>query len=72
MSSTLAELGTTDLSQPVYIRGERHTIPQAVERSLTHVSYHVGQIMLIARLVHEGGWDWLTIAPGATAILSLL
>lgn len=64
MTSALAELDSADLSQPISIRGEQHSIPQAVERSLTHVSYHVGQIMLIARLVHQGAWQWLTIAPG--------
>ncbi|HVT26527.1 MAG TPA: DUF1572 family protein, partial [Lacipirellulaceae bacterium] len=28
--------------------------------------YHVGQIMLIARLVHQGDWNWLTIKPGGS------
>ena len=49
---------------PLLIRGERHTLAAAVWRSLTHVSYHTGQITLIGRSVHAGPWDWLTIAPG--------
>jgi hypothetical protein len=28
------------------------------------VVYHVGKIVMIARTVHDGYWDWLTIAPG--------
>jgi hypothetical protein len=46
------------------IRGEPHSVPLAIQRSLTHTAYHVGQIMLIARLIHEGEWKWLTIRPG--------
>jgi hypothetical protein len=31
------------------------------------MSYHAGQIALIARMVHQGEWNWLTVAPGASA-----
>ena len=41
-------------------------MPLAIERSLTHTAYHVGQIMLIARLVHAGDWQWQTIRPGGS------
>ena len=53
-----------DSSTEITIRGESHSLPQAMARSITHVAYHVGQIVLIARMVHEGDWKWLTIAPG--------
>jgi hypothetical protein len=64
MRSALAMLRQEDMTKTVTIRGERHTVPQAILRSLTHTSYHVGQIMLVARLVHQGTWQWLTIPPG--------
>jgi uncharacterized damage-inducible protein DinB len=51
----------------VFIRGEPHTVAQALVRSITHLSYHVGQITLVARLVHSGDWKWITIAPGDSA-----
>ncbi|EMI54942.1 DUF1572 family protein [Rhodopirellula sallentina] len=60
----LASIDHENVHQTVLIRGEPHTVTQAVTRSLTHVSYHVGQIAIIARLVHTGQWQWLTIAPG--------
>ncbi|MFG0291118.1 MAG: DUF1572 family protein [Rhodopirellula sp. JB044] len=60
----LASIDHENVHQTVLIRGEPHTVPQAVTRSLTHVSYHVGQIAIIARMVHTGQWHWLTIAPG--------
>ena len=50
----------------VVIRGEPHSVPLAIQRSLTHTAYHVGQIMLISRLIHDGNWQWLTIPPGGS------
>lgn len=66
LTSTLDSLTVQDLSRTVKIRGESHSIPQAIQRSLTHISYHVGQILLIARIVHNNdeSWNWLTIRPG--------
>lgn len=63
---SIESLTSDDVSKTVTIRGEPHTIPLAIERSLTHTAYHVGQIMLIARSVHDGDWNWLTIRPGGS------
>jgi hypothetical protein len=42
-------------------------VPKAVARTISHASYHVGQIMMIARgLVGADGWRWQTIAPGGS------
>ena len=64
--NSIESLTSDDLAKTVTIRGEPHSVPQAIERSLTHTAYHVGQIMLIARLVHDGEWKWLTIRPGGS------
>jgi hypothetical protein len=64
--TTIESLTVNDLAKIVTIRGERHSIPQAIERSLTHTAYHVGQVLLVARLVHAGSWNWLTIRPGGS------
>ena len=61
--AAISQLNATNLQQTIKIRGEAHTLPQALIRSLTHVAYHAGQINLIAREVHAGPWKWLTIAP---------
>lgn len=66
LTQTLATLNADAIGQHVVIRGESHTVPQAIMRSLTHLSYHVGQIAMVARIVHEGEWQWLTIAPGGS------
>lgn len=52
-----------DLDRLVNIRGEPHTVRQALLRGLTHAAYHTGQILYLARLVRPDA-PWLTIAPG--------
>jgi hypothetical protein len=48
------------------IRGEPHTVPLALERSLGHTCYHFGQIVQVAR-VHAGEkWNTLTIPKGGS------
>ena len=61
---TLASLSEGDLLKRVTIRGEEHTVLQALGRGLTHAAYHAGQILYVARLVRKGEWRWVTIAPG--------
>lgn len=60
---TLATLTADDLEQIVSIRGEPHTVTQALLRGLSHATYHVGQLLYLARLANPNG-EWLTIAPG--------
>ena len=60
----LRVLTLEDLEKTVTIRGEPHTLPRAIERSLGHTCYHVGQIVQLAR-VHAGdNWTTLTIPRG--------
>ena len=63
---SIESLTADDLTKTIAIRGEPHSVPLAIERSLTHTAYHVGQIMLISRLIHDGTWQWLTIRPGGS------
>jgi uncharacterized damage-inducible protein DinB len=60
---TIDTLQEADLAKKVAIRGEPHTVEQALMRGLTHVTYHVGQIAYLSRLWNPSG-KWLTIAPG--------
>jgi uncharacterized damage-inducible protein DinB len=59
----LDELEPADVDRTITIRGEPHTVLQALVRGLTHAAYHVGQILYIARLLAPGT-PWLTIPPG--------
>jgi len=64
LETAIESLNDGNIDQRIQIRGESHTIPQALTRSITHITYHVGQIAIVARQVHTGNWQWLTIAPG--------
>ena len=61
---SLKGLGVDDLSKTVQIRGEPHSVPLAIQRSLGHTCYHVGQIVQIARIQAGDEWETLTIPRG--------
>jgi hypothetical protein len=62
----LQSLTPEDLGKTVLIRGEPHSVPLAMARSLGHTCYHVGQIVQVAR-VHAGeSWNTLTIPRGGS------
>jgi uncharacterized damage-inducible protein DinB len=67
LAAVPGQVNEANIDTPIFIRGERHSIPQALSRSLAHVAYHTGQILMIARAVHADEWRWLTIAPGRSA-----
>lgn len=60
---TLERMQESDLEKFVTIRGEQHSVPQALLRGLSHAAYHTGQILYLVRLWRPDG-PWLTIAPG--------
>ena len=64
---SLSSLAPDDLAKSVTIRGEPHSVPLAIQRSLAHCAYHVGQIMLIARILAGDQWSTITIPRGASA-----
>jgi uncharacterized damage-inducible protein DinB len=64
----LAALAEADLERTVMVRGEPHSVALAVERSLAHTSYHVGQIVLLARHWAGDVWETLTIPRGGSAV----
>jgi hypothetical protein len=57
---TLDALGAGDLRRTVTIRGEPHTVIQALSRQLVHQSQHAGQIVLLAK--HAAGAQWKTLS----------
>jgi hypothetical protein len=58
---TLASLGPADLRRDVYIRGERHSVMQAIHRQMTHHAYHVGQIVFLAKHLQSSDWKTLSM-----------
>jgi hypothetical protein len=63
---TLRGLKREDLEKAVLIRGEPHSVPLALERSLGHTCYHIGQIVQVARIHAGEKWNVLTIPRGGS------
>ncbi|HKC66883.1 MAG TPA: DinB family protein [Bacteroidia bacterium] len=58
---TLGSLKTEDLQRTVSIRNEEHSVMDAINRQLAHYSYHVGQIVYMAKLLKQTEWNSLSI-----------
>lgn len=54
-------LTEADFARTVTIRGEPHTVVEAINRQLTHYSYHVGQIVFLAKHLRSGEWKNLSV-----------
>jgi hypothetical protein len=51
----------------VTIRGEEHTIVEALNRQLMHYAYHVGQIVFLAKHFRSAQWESLSIPRNRSA-----
>jgi hypothetical protein len=56
----IGALGPDDLRRTVTVRGEAHTVVEAIHRQLTHYAAHVGQLVLLAK--HYAGANWQTLS----------
>jgi hypothetical protein len=63
----LAPLSDADLGSTVLIRNEPHSVMQAIQRQLAHYSYHVGQIVFLAKHFSGERWTSLSIPRGKSA-----
>jgi len=58
---TLTSIKPEDLSRTIFIRGEAHSVLEAINRQLAHYSYHVGQIVYLAKMLGKNEWKSLSI-----------
>src|SRR5215467_11541903 len=59
--TALGPLSDVDLSRVITIRGQRHSVIQAINRQMTHYAYHVGQIVLLAKHFQGDRWQTLSV-----------
>ncbi len=57
---TVKSLGPNNLTSTVTIRGEPHSVLQAIHRQVLHYAQHSGQILFLAK--HWKGKDWQTLS----------
>ena len=67
LHEALAELQPADFDKQVMIRGEAHTIVQAINRQMTHYAYHIGQIVFLAKHFRSSAWQSLSIPRNRSA-----
>ncbi len=63
----IAPLKNSDLNLIVYIRNQGHTVTEAINRQLMHYAYHIGQIVLIGKLLKGKDWESLSISKGKSS-----
>ena len=67
LGSALAGLADADLSKTVTIRGQALAVHEALYRALAHISYHVGQVVFLAKHFAGSNWTSLSIPKNRSA-----
>ena len=62
--NTLESLNDSDLNRIIQIRSENHSVLEAINRQLTHYSYHIGQIVYLGKLIRKEQWKSLSVEKG--------
>ena len=65
--SAIEPLTDADLGRTVTIRGEAHSVMQAINRQLAHYPQHVGQIILLAKHFASDRWQTLSVPRNRSA-----
>jgi hypothetical protein len=63
----IGPLQPDDLMRTVRIRGQDHTVIQAINRQLAHYAYHVGQIVFLAKHFKSSEWRSLSVPRNKSA-----
>ncbi|MGC4377727.1 DUF1572 family protein [Fictibacillus sp. Mic-4] len=62
--NALSQLKENNLLDEVTIRGEKHTVIQAIQRQITHYSSHIGQMVYIGKQIKDKEWNCLSVPRG--------
>jgi Protein of unknown function (DUF1572) len=68
--TALEPLSESDAVRTVKIRGEAHSVMQAVNRQLAHYAYHIGQIVFLAKHLQSARWKSLSVPRGQSGQFS--
>ena len=63
----LEPLSNKDLEREVLIRGEAHSVMQAINRQIAHYAYHCGQIVFLAKHLKGNNWKTLSVPRNKSA-----
>ena len=62
--ATVESLKPEDVMKTVTVRGEPHTVMQAINRQVAHYAQHTGQIVFLAKHLRSGEWKTLSVPRG--------
>lgn len=62
--AAIDSLTESDLSKEIFIRNQRHSVVEAINRQLAHYPYHIGQIVFIGKMLCNEKWTSLSIPKG--------
>lgn len=62
--TALEPLSDAEIDRTVMIRGEPHSVMQAINRQIAHYAYHCGQIVFLAKHLQSRQWKALTVPRG--------
>jgi hypothetical protein len=62
--NALNSIKEDDWQKDIYIRNERHSVIDAINRQLAHYPYHIGQIVFIGKMLAGPKWNSLSIPKG--------
>lgn len=65
--AALESMTDADLARTVTIRGQAHSVVEAINRQLTHYAYHAGQLVFLAKHLAGPAWTTLSVPRGGTA-----
>lgn len=65
--AALEPLADVEMTKTVKIRGEAHSVMQAMHRQLAHYSYHCGQIVFLAKHLQHANWTSLSVPRGQSS-----
>lgn len=71
VNQALDGLSDAALEQTVRIRGQELTVHDALSRSVSHLAYHAGQMVLIGRIIQQQSWKWISIPKGQSQAYNL-
>ncbi len=67
---SLLSLTELDLMAHVFIRGQQHTVIDAIERQMAHYAAHVGQIIYVGKQIKGEEWKTLSIPRGQSQLFT--
>ena len=65
--AAIEPLTADDLLRTVTIRGQEHTVIQAITRQVAHYANHIGQLVFLAKHFKAGDWESLSVPKNRSA-----